>query len=152
MRKLLALGLILGAFTPALSAQTAPPAQTTTAKPAAAAPAAQTSATSFTGKWDGTMVMQRQDGTDAPPQTAQFNLTQAGKVLTGTAGPPDQQWKLEKGAVTVGKATFEVQQPNGGPLLKFALTIVKGRLQGTMSGERDGVTRTAKIDAGKAAK
>jgi hypothetical protein len=28
-----------------------------------------------------------------------------------------------------GKATFEVQEPNG-PLFKFTLTIVKGRLQG----------------------
>ena len=145
MRKLLALGLILGALVATPFAQTA-----TTAKPAA--PAAQAAAASFTGKWDGTLVSQRSDGTDSPPQPAQFNLTQAGKVVTGTAGPPDQQWKIEKGAVVAGKATFEVQPANGGPLLKFALTIVKGRLQGTMTGEKDGETRTAKIDAGKAAK
>src|SRR6187397_2418962 len=149
MKKFLTFGLILAAFTAVPGAQTAPPAQATTAKPAA--PAAQSSATSFTGKWDGTLVSQRSDGTDNPPQPAQFNLTQAGKVVTGTAGPPDQQWTIEKGVVTAGKVTFEVQQPNGGPLLKFALTIVKGRLQGTMTGERNGETRTAKIDAGKAA-
>jgi hypothetical protein len=42
-----------------------------------------------------------------------------------------------------------VQQPNG-PLFKFALTIVKGRLQGEMAGEQDGVVRGhAKVDAGK---
>jgi hypothetical protein len=149
MKKFLTFGLILAAFTAVSGARTAPPAQATTAKPAA--PAAQTSAASFTGKWDGTLVGQRPDGTESAPQNAQFNLTQAGKVLTGTAGPPDQQWKIDKGAVVAGKATFEVQQPNG-PLLKFALTIVKGRLQGTMTGEKDGETRTAKIDAGKAAK
>ena len=152
MRKQLSFGLILSAFTAALSAQTAPPpAQKPTPKPAAAAPASQTAASGFTGKWDGTMVMVRPDGTESTPQNAQFNLTQAGKVLTGTAGPPDQQWKIDKGAVVAGKATFEVQQPNG-PLLKFALAIVKGRLQGTMSGESNGVPRTAKIDAAKAAK
>ena len=81
-----------------------------------------------------------------------FNLTQKGKVLTGTGGPPDQQWEVAKGAVNAGKATFEVQQPNG-PLFKFTLTIVKGRLQGDMIGERDGVVRGhAKVDAAKAAK
>jgi len=83
-----------------------------------------------------------------------LNLTQKAKELTGTGGPPDQQWKIEKGTVTAGKATFEVQQPNG-PLFKFALTIVKGRLQGEMTGERDGVVRghatvdAAKVPAGK---
>ena len=81
-----------------------------------------------------------------------FNLTQKGKVLTGTAGPGEQQWTIDKGAVNAGKAAFEVQQPNG-PLFKFTLTIVKGRLQGEMIGERDGVVRgQAKVDAAKAPK
>ena len=45
-----------------------------------------------------------------------------------------------------------MQQPNG-PLFNFSLTIVKGRLQGDMTGERDGVVRgQAKVDAAKAAK
>jgi len=39
----------------------------------------------------------------------------------------------------------------GRPLFKFTLTIVKGRLQGDMAGERDGVVRGhAKVDAAKA--
>jgi len=43
-----------------------------------------------------------------------------------------------------------VQQPNG-PLFKFTLTIVKGRLQGQMAGVVDGAVRgTAKVDAAKA--
>jgi len=128
MKKLIALVLALATLTPALAAQTAG---------------------SFTGKWEGTLTTQRPDGTDGPAQPAAFDLTQKAKELTGTAGPPNQQWKIEKGVVTAGKATFEVQQPNG-PLLKFTLTIVKGRLQGDMTGERDGVVRKAKIDAGKA--
>ena len=90
--------------------------------------AAQTSA-SFTGKWEGTFKMQRPDGTEGNPRPVVFDLTQKGKELTGTAGPPDKQWKIEKGAVAAGKATFEVQQPDG-PLFKFTLTIVKERLQG----------------------
>jgi hypothetical protein len=115
----------------------------------APAAAAQT-AGSFTGKWEGTFKMQRPDGTEGDPNGVVFDLTQKGKVLTGTAGPADKQWKIEKGAVNAGKATFEVQQPEG-PLFKFTLTLVKGRLQGDMAGERDGVVRGhAKVDAAKA--
>jgi hypothetical protein len=131
MTKLIAIALILTAFAPALAAQ---------------------ATASFTGKWEGTFTMQRPDGTEGEPRPVVFNLTQKGKALAGTAGPPDQQWKIENGAVADGKATFDVQQPNG-PLFKFTLTIVKGRLQGEMAGERDGVVRgRAKVDAAKAAK
>ena len=114
----------------------------------ATAATAQT-APDFTGKWEGTFTRQLPDGTAGPAQAVVFNLIQKGKTLTGTAGPADQQWKVEKGEVAAGKATFEVQQPDG-PLIKFALTIVKGRLQGDMSGERNGEVRKAKVDAAKA--
>ncbi len=128
MMKLAAFALALATLAPSVSAQTA--------------------AASFTGKWEGTFVMQRPDGTEGSNPVA-FNLTQKGKDLTGTAGPPKDQWNIAKGAVTAGKATFEVQQPNG-PLFKFALTIVKGRLQGEMTGEQNGVVRGhAKVDAAK---
>jgi hypothetical protein len=107
-------------------------------------------ATSFTGKWEGTFKMQRPDGTEGDARPVVFNLTQKGKVLTGTAGPVDRQWTVEKGAVDAGKATFEVQQPDG-PLFKFTLAIVKGRLEGDMAGEREGVVRGhAKVDAARA--
>jgi hypothetical protein len=128
MKRLLAFALVLAALAPAVSAQTT---------------------TSFTGKWQGTFTLQRPDGTEGNPNAVVFDLTQKGKALTGTAGPPDQQWSIEKGAVNAGKATFEVQQPNG-PLFKFTLTVVKGRLEGDMTGEREGVVRgRAKVDAAK---
>ena len=129
MKKLIAFALVLAAFAPALAAQT----------------------TAFTGRWEGTFVMQRPDGTENT-QPVVFELTQKGKALTGTAGPPQQQWTIDKGAVKDDTATFEVQQPNG-PLFKFTLKVVKGRLQGEMAGERDGVVRgRAKVDAAKAEK
>lgn len=129
MKRVLAFALVLAALAPALAAQTT---------------------ASFAGTWEGTFVRERPDGTE-DKNAIVFNLTQKGKVLTGTAGPGEQQWPIEKGAVTAGKATFEVQQPNG-PLFKFALSVVKGRLQGEMVGERDGVVRgRAKVDAAKAA-
>ena len=115
----------------------------------ALAPVAAQTAASFTGKWEGTFTRQRADGTENQDNIV-FNLTQKGAVLTGTAGPAEQQWEIAKGAVKDGKAMFEVQQPNG-PLFKFTLTVVKGRLQGDMTGEQNGVVRgTAKVDAGKA--
>jgi hypothetical protein len=130
MTRLLALALVLAALAPALSAQTA---------------------TSFTGKWQGTFTLQRPDGTEANPTPVVFNLTQKGKALTGTAGPADQQWTIDKGAVDAGTATFEVQQPDG-PLFKFTLTVVKERLSGDMTGEREGVVRgRAKVEAAKVA-
>ena len=135
MKKLVAFTLILAAvaMAPVLAAQTAAP----------------TAAASFTGKWEGAFKMQRPDGTEGDPKPTVFILTQTGKALAGTAGPPDQQWKIDKGVVTAGKATFDVQQPNG-PLFHFTLTIVKGRLQGDMAGEVDGVVRgNAKVDAAK---
>ena len=128
MKTLASFALVLFVLVPAVAAQTAD---------------------SFTGKWEGTFTRVRSDGTENT-QPVVFDLTQKGKELTGTAGPADQQWKIEKGEVTAGKATFQVQQPNG-PLFKFALTIVKERLQGDMTGERDGVVQgKAKVDAAKA--
>ena len=107
----------------------------------------------FNGKWEGTFKMQRADGTEGDPSKVEFNLTQKGKVITGTAGPGGEKvWPIEKGVVDAGTASFQVQQPDG-PLFKFTLTIIKGRLQGEMAGERDGVVRGhAKVDAAKAAK
>jgi hypothetical protein len=129
MKRLVAFALVLAIVAPALIAQTS---------------------ASFSGTWEGTFVMQRPDGTEGNPQPIVLTLTQKGKELTGTAGPGDQQWPIEKGTVADGKATFEVQQPDG-PLFKFTLAIVKERLQGEMAGERDGVVRgRARLDAERA--
>ena len=128
MKKLIVVALVILTLAPSVAAQTAG---------------------SFTGKWEGTFTREREDGTQ-DTNKIEFTLTQKGKELTGTAGPPEQPLSIEKGAVDAGKATFQVQQPNG-PLFKFTLAIVKGRLQGDMTGERDGVVRgRAKVDAEKA--
>jgi opacity protein-like surface antigen len=98
------------------------------------AASAQTSP-SFTGKWEGTFTLQRPDGTEGNSNAVVFNITQKGKI--------------ENGAVAAGTATFQLQQPDG-PLFTFTLSIVKGRLQGEMTGQRDGVVRgKAKVDAAK---
>lgn len=128
MKRLAVFALILTILVPTLAAQATP---------------------NFSGKWEGTFAIQRPDGTDGPPRPVAFTLTHKGAALTGTGGPPDDQFPIAKGSVAKGVATFEVQDPDG-PLFKFSLKIVKDRLQGEMTGWVDGAQRgTAKVDAAK---
>jgi hypothetical protein len=109
---------------------------------------AQTAA-NVTGKWTGKLTRTAPDGR-SQSLDVMFDLTQKGKVITGTVGPnAERQWKIEKGAVNGSKVTFQVQQPDG-PLRTFTLTLVKGRLQGDMVAESNGQSFTAKVDAERA--
>ena len=104
----------------------------------------------LTGKWTGTMTRTAPDGRS---QTIEFmfELTQKGKVLTGTAGPnADRQWAIKEGGTVDGTTVkFQVQQPDG-PLRTFTLALVKDRLQGDMLAELNGQSFTTKVDAGRA--
>ena len=54
--------------------------------------------TNLTGKWTGTLTRTAPDGRSQSIDFM-FDLTQKGKVLTGTAGPnAERQWAIEKGA------------------------------------------------------
>ena len=116
--------------------------------PASAQTAKQTA--DLTGKWTGTMTRTAPDGRSQAIDWM-FDLTQKGKVLTGTTGPnAERQWPIEKGgAVDAGKVTFKVQQPDG-PMRTFTLTLVKDRLQGDMLAELNGQSFTTRVDAGRA--
>jgi hypothetical protein len=105
--------------------------------------------TNLTGKWTGTLTRTAPDGRTQSIEFM-FDLTQKGKVLTGTAGPnAERQWALEKGGAVDGeKVTFRVQQPDG-PMRTFTLTRVKDRLQGEMLAELKGQSFTAKVDVGR---
>ena len=105
--------------------------------------------TNLTGKWTGTLTRTAPDGT-TQSIAFMFDLTQKGKVLSGTAGPnAERQWAIEKGAVDGRKVTFRVQQPDG-PLRTFTLKPVEDRLQGEMLAELKGQSFTAKVDVGRA--
>src|SRR5689334_19727064 len=84
---------------------------------------AQTSkTTNVTGKWTGNLTRTAPDGRSQSLGLL-CDLTQKGKVLTGTAGPnAERQWKIEKGAVAGTKVTFQVQQPEGA-LRTFTLAL-----------------------------
>ena len=105
----------------------------------------------LTGKWTGTMTRTAPDGRSQSIDWM-LDLTQKGKVLTGTAGPnAERQWTIEKGGVVdAGKVAFKVQQPDNGPLRTFTLKVVGGRLQGEMLAELNGQSFTAKVDVERA--
>jgi hypothetical protein len=105
--------------------------------------------TNLTGKWTGTLTRTAPDG-NSQSIDWMFDLTQKGKVLTGTTGPnAERQWTIEKGAVNGDKISLRVQQPEG-PMRTFTLKLVEGRLQGEMLAELEGKSFTAKVDAGRA--
>ena len=106
--------------------------------------------TDLTGNWNATFTRTAPDG-QKQSITFTFHLTQKGKALSGTIGPePARQWKIEKGVVDGAKVTFQVQQLPDGPLRSFALTLVKGRLQGTQKLELKGQTAEVTVDAERA--
>ena len=105
--------------------------------------------TDLTGKWTGTLTRTAPDG-QTQSIAWMLDLTQKGKVLTGTAGPnAERQWTIEKGGtVDAGKVSFKVQQPEG-PMRTFTLNLVKDRLQGEMKAELKEQSFTAKVDVGR---
>ena len=132
MKTLIALAFLLCALAPAQAQSTKTP--------------------DLTGKWTGTMTRTAPDG-QTQSINFMFDLTQKGKVITGTVGPSaERQWPIQKGSVDGGKITFQVQQPDGGPLRTFTLKLVKDRLQGEMLAELNGQSFTAKVDGERAPK
>lgn len=115
------------------------------------APSAALAQTAFSGKWTGTLTNVRPDGTTGTPNPMELNLTQKGKVLTGTAGPnAETQWKIENGVVNGTKATFEVTQASNGVLHKFSVTLAKDKIEGDIVSELNGQTRNGKVEAARA--
>ena len=103
-----------------------------------------------TGAWTGTAT----PSTGGNPGPAHISLKQKAAEVTGTAGPgADRQQPISNGKVATVKGvtsvTFEVAQTSG-PLLKFNLKVVEGRLKGTMTGEANGEKREMAIDVGRA--
>ena len=96
-----------------------------------------------TGKWRGQLLTTREDGTEnAGP--ALLVLKQEGTVVTGTAGPDEnERHELRAGKEENGTVTFEV--PSGPLVMKFTLKLDGEELKGDIVRERNGQTQTAKL-------
>jgi len=103
----------------------------------------------FTGKWSGSFLQGRPDGSSSN-ETIFLDLKHKGAELTGTGGPTAAlQWPISKGKVDGNKVTFEVQSggsADAGPVIAFTLTYAAGHLKGDASAERNGQKLTGKID------
>ena len=112
-------------------------------------------AENLTGKWSGSFIVSMNGLVEN--ESAYMELKQAGKELTGTAGPSvDRQWPILKGTVLVSgqapkettKVSFEVQAAGdgAGPMLHFELELVDGHLKGNAKAEQNGMAMTAVLD------
>lgn len=100
----------------------------------------------LTGTWTGSFVISMNG--EQRDDVAFLVLTQKGAALTGTAGPSlEQQWPIADGKVDGTKVTFGAQ--SGGPVIKFVLTLVDGRLKGDATADDGGMVMSAKVDVGR---
>ena len=104
-------------------------------------------AADVTGKWSGTFTFD--NGNNG---TAMVVLKQSGAVVTGTAGPvEDQQWPIQNGKVAGNKITCEVKSPDDGVLYKIDLTLAGDSLKGDISAAApDGQIMKGKIEISRA--
>ena len=103
----------------------------------------------LTGKWSGTFDATGPDGSTRN-SSAYMDLKQSGEKVTGTAGPDSaRQKEISNGKLAGTKLTFEVVQPDGGPVMKFNLTFDGVTIKGKATGERDGQKMEAKLDLRK---
>ena len=102
--------------------------------------------TDVSGKWTGTLTVS--DGQQRA-DSAFMAFTQKGTDLTGSVGPREDRLRpITNGKVEGNRITFDVAG-DGGPQLKFALTLAEGRLKGQASGDRNGQPTTAVVDVGR---
>jgi hypothetical protein len=94
------------------------------------------------GKWSGQF--KAADSTRAEP--AMMVLTQAGNILTGTAGPDaTQQWAIQNGKVDGDSISFDVTS-NNKITIHFALKLVDKHLKGEAKGQAGADAHIAAVD------
>ena len=101
-----------------------------------------------TGKWAGSFKTTGSNG-ETNDSTAVLILKQSDAAITGTVGPnEEQQFPIVKGKIDGEKITLEAD--HDGTPMNFTLVLAAGRITGEAQMSRDGQTRTAKLDVGRA--
>jgi len=97
------------------------------------------------GKWTGSFKMTAPDG-QTQEGTAVLMLKQMGGDITGSAGPDEsEQHALAKGKIVGDKITLETDDG-----VKLDLVLTGERIAGEVTITREGETRKAKLDVGRA--
>jgi hypothetical protein len=101
-----------------------------------------------TGKWAGSFNATNPNG-ETKESTAILVLKQTGTEITGTVGPnEDEQFAIQKGRIDGDKITLEADDK--GQTMTFSIVFASGRITGEAQMSREGQTRKAKIDVGRA--
>ena len=97
------------------------------------------------GKWSGSFKMTAPDG-QTREGTAVLILKQTGSDITGSAGPDEnEQHTIAKGKIVGDKITLETDDG-----VTLDLVLAGERIAGDVTMMRDGETRKAKLDVGRA--
>ena len=91
------------------------------------------------GKWDGTVTAQRQDGS-TNEDSALVILTQKDGTITGTVGGGESdQHPITSGKIEGNKVTLLAKHTENGREFRIELTVENDEMKGTVvSGERRG--------------
>ena len=92
-----------------------------------------------TGKWEGTVTSQRDDGT-SNDNSALLILTQKDGAVTGTVGGNENdQHPITSGTIEGNKVTLLAKHAENGREFRIELTVENDEMKGTVaSGERRG--------------
>jgi opacity protein-like surface antigen len=102
-------------------------------------------AADVSGKWTGSLTPENGDA-----QSALLVLKQDGAVITGTAGPDEnQQFPIQTGKVDGNKIVIEIA-PTEGTLYHLELVLDGDHMKGDLTAKRDDQTMTAKLDLARA--
>jgi len=101
------------------------------------------------GRWAGSFAAIGPDGVEQGAQPANMILKQSGSQVTGTAGPENEQWPIQKGKMEGAKLTVEVKSPDD-ELYQCALTLTGGNLKGECTVQGNGQTGKGKVEFARA--
>ena len=100
-------------------------------------------AADLTGKWRGSVESTNSSG-ETRTSTAYLDLKQEGSVVTGVAGPHENEpHQVKNGKFVNNKLTFTVLA--GDADMKIELTLDGDELKGTATRETEGGTRASKV-------
>ena len=102
-------------------------------------------AADVSGKWTGSFTSENGDA-----ESALLVLKQDGAVITGTAGPDEnQQFPIQTGKVDGIKIVLDIA-PGEGAVYHLELVLDGDRMKGDLTAKRDDQTMTAKLDLARA--